>query len=89
MHSGAILWPVAFEQKEKATATESSPPTRIKTHSEVKLILDWIIKLQAPTKKDATLISIGSEPGAKRKNQHFPLKTKTLHVHSVLLHVKF
>jgi hypothetical protein len=71
--------PTAFEHKRRSKyrsefSIQSSFPHGVKTPSNSKLIPDWITKLQSPTKKDVTLISLGSGPGVRYKEHPFPTK---------------
>jgi hypothetical protein len=69
--------PAAFRPKEEVEVSSRLSRhlhTGVKTHSNSNLIPDWTTELQIPTKKDLTLISIGSGPGVQYKEHPFPTK---------------
>jgi hypothetical protein len=71
--------PLSNPKEEEVTVEASSLLSShlhagVKTPSNSKLIPDWITSLQTPTKKDITLISIGSGPGVRYKKHPFPTK---------------
>jgi hypothetical protein len=70
--------PAALKPKEVVVFPNvSSPPHMAENAFVLKLISDWLTKLQIPTKKDATLISTGSGPGVRYKDHTFPMKIET------------
>jgi hypothetical protein len=62
------------KEEEVSSRSSSHLHTGVKTPPNSKLIPDWITSLETPTKKDITLISIGSGPGVRYKKLPFPTK---------------
>jgi hypothetical protein len=82
------------ESVEVSSWLSSHLHTGVKTPSNSKIIPDWITSLQIPTKKDVTLICIGSGPGVRYKELAFPTKVWTFNTcrsmrsHAIFLKVK-